>query len=412
MKKHFFVWLFLVISIGYAQGQKPKKASLTKADIYFQSAQLDRAKEEIDRLMQHPKKGKRLNAYLLHAKIYRAILLSDNFIYRELSDQAGVIAAKSFEKVMKMQENRKKSPPYIEAFNAFEELWGHQLQQAINHYKIEDYSSAYDEFLVTLQIKPQDSLSLYYAGYVARLNKAYDQTLLHYHLLIDLGKAPSDVYKIVINLERVHKKNLKKALSVAQKGRTLFGDDPFFRKEEMIILIQQGNEEQIRSALDQIVEADVKDAELFLFLASFYESKADPFVQKKDFEGATSYLDTAIVYYRQSLDLSKDQVIAHFNIALAYRNMAQQHYQKLQAMDQLTYEKEGASIEEKGKEIMLKSLPHLEQAYALDSTDIDVVTALQQVYYLIGMKKKEEEYTEKLKALEASNPLDDQQLEK
>ena len=317
----------------FLHAQKPKKASLTKADVYFQSGKLDLAKEYIDLVMAHPKKGKRLNAYLLHAKIYRALLLTDDFNYRKLAEQPGVKAAKSFEQVMKMTAHRKSAPTYIEAFNSFEELWGHHLQQAINYYNIEDYSKAYEEFLSTLSIKPDDSVSLSYAGYVARLNERYDQVLLHYSRLIELGKASVDVYKMVINLERVHRKGFDRALQLTQQADSLFGMDPFFVKEALIVLIHQGKTDKVREQIRLIKEQKLKDPEVFLFIASFYEDQADPFVEQKDYQSAVPLLDSAITYYKYALELRPDQLTALFNLALAYHSVAQQYYHQLQGMD-------------------------------------------------------------------------------
>ena len=402
-KNHFFLfvlYLFCGLSLGFLRAQKPKKASLTKADVYFQSGKLDLAKEYIDLVMAHPKKGKRLNAYLLHAQIYRALLLTDDFTYRKLAEKPGVIAAKSFEQVMKMEADRRNSQLYVMAFNSFEELWGHHLQQAIDYYNIEDYPKAYEEFLNTLAIKPEDSISLSYAGYVARLNKHYDQVLLHYGKLIELGKASLDVHKVVVNLERIYKKDLDRALYLARQAQTLFEEEPFFRKEELIMLIQQDKKEEINAQMRAIKAQKIKDAELFLFMASFYEDQADPFVQQKDYRAAASLLDSAIVYYKQSIELTPDQLTALFNLALAYHNIAQQYYQLLQDMDQDAYAREGDIIEKKGDVLIAEALPYLEKAHRLAPQDIDVLSALGQSYYLLDMREKEQIYKEKLKTLE------------
>ena len=177
MKKIFilFACFLFTVSLAYTQEKRKKKPSFYKAQVAFQNNKLDKAKKQIDLLVQDPKSAKRTSVWLLHGKIYRAILVSDDITIRRLDKKAGVTASKSFEKVMSMKEDKKESESYIEAHNAFEELWGHYVQQGINYYKVEDYKKAYEELLLSTEIKPEDSVSHSYAGYFASFLKDYEK---------------------------------------------------------------------------------------------------------------------------------------------------------------------------------------------------------------------------------------------
>lgn len=397
-------WALLAVPVQAQKSkEKAKKGSITRADIHFRTAKLDLAKEEIDLLAENPKMAKRINVWMLRGKIYRAILLSEDIQYRRLSEKAGVIAAQSFEKVMQLREDDKSSVDYAEAFNAREELWGHHIQQGIDYYNIKDYKKAHKEFSLTLEIKPEDSVSLSYTAFLSQLNKDYDQALSHYYKLIALERADLDVYKRVVNLERVYTQDSEKTLVAIQKAIQKFPNEIYFKKEELLVLIEQGKESEIRKKIQKVVTESSEDTEVLLYVASFYDGQAEGLLKEKQYEAATPYLDSAALYYAQALKAKPDHLAANFNIALAYINMSRQYYEEAQNMDLNTYEKEGEAVEEKGKAIISKALPYLEKAYALEPKDMDVLVSLRQVLYQMGMKEKVAEYDAYIKALEEKN---------
>ena len=303
---------------------------------------------------------------------------------------------------MALKAGKKESASYVEAYNTFEELWGHYVQQGINYYKVEDYKKAYHELLLSTEIKPEDSVSHSYAGYFASLLKDYDKTLLHYHKLIELDKATLDVYKEVVNLERNHTKNLSKVTEILSQARQRFPDERFFLKEALLVLIQQKKTEQVEEEIEKVVEKVSDDPQVLLHVASFYQDQADPFVKAKDFDAAFPYLEKAVSYYAKALVLRPENLVANFNVSLAYQNMSEKYYYKARQMDNATYTKKGRAMEEEGKAIISQSLPYLEKSYELSPNDMDVLVALRQTSHLMGMKEKVAEYQKKIEALEKS----------
>ena len=95
MRRFFllFVCFLCALNLTYAQRKKEKKGSFYWAKISFQNNKLERAKKEIDLLVQDPKKAKSVGVWMFHGKIYRAILVSDEFAVRRLDKKAGVTAA-------------------------------------------------------------------------------------------------------------------------------------------------------------------------------------------------------------------------------------------------------------------------------------------------------------------------------
>ena len=179
-----------------------------------------------------------------------------------------------------------------------------------------------------------------------------------------------------------------------------FPEEFFFQKEELLLLIQQKKLKEANQKIEKVVEKASDDPQVLLYVASFYQDQADPFVKEKNFEEAFPYLEKAAGYYAKALVLEPKNLVANFNIALAYQNMSEKYYYRARQMDNATYLKEGNALEEKGKAIISKSLPYLEKSYELSPNDIDVLTALQQAYHLMGIKEKETECRKKIEALE------------
>ena len=400
-----YVWLYVLLFfvVGSLSAQKAqRKGSMFRAEVHFQKGKLDLAKKEIDLILKSPKKTKRLGVWLLRGEIYRAILLSDSAVYRSLAQRAGVTAAKSFKQVMLLEKGDKTSPYYVEAYNAFEELWGHHVQQGVDYYKLKDYQQAYNKFALAVAIKPDDSISLSYAGYFAQLNEVYDSTLRHYYRLVDLGKGSLEVYRTLGSLERTYKKNLENALKIIQKAIVSFPEDMPLRRDELLILIKQEKIDDVRRKIQVVLDSAESDVQLLLFVASFYDGQAEPWLKKRDYVQAASYADTATLYYKRALQYEPTNLIANFNLARAYVNISQKYYHKVRNMDNATYAKAGKAIEEQGKAIVVQALPYLEHLYAEDPKDVEVLSALQQVYYLLGRKKEAKVYQEELRKQEGN----------
>ena len=392
-----FLTLLCATTTLYAQ-QKKKKGSLFKAEFTFQQGLLDHAKNEIDLVVQQPKKAKKTRVWLLRGKIYRAIMLSDKEAYRTLDDNASITAVKSFAKVMEIDSNNQESPDYVDAYNASEELWGHHVQKGINYYNEKSWKEAYDEFVIAVAIKPEDSVSLSYAGYFAQLNNDSANVVRHYYKLVEVDKASKSIYKDLIQLEWV-KNRLDPALDLTKKAINRYPDDIFFQKQELLILIKQKKSAIAQQKVKNLRNYADNDLRVALFIASFYEDQAEPFLLSKKYKKAAPYLDTATIFYEKALKQDSSNVAAAYNVSLAYMNISQQYYHELRHLSDAAYRKAAKTLRIKGKAVVTKALPHLERAYLLAPDDVDIIGALQQVYYLLDRKKEAKKYQEKLEKL-------------
>ena len=398
-----YIALLIILLCPYSFAQKEQKqGSMFKADAYWKSGNLDKAKAEIDLVASNPKKAKNVSLWLLRGYIYKALLLTDNYQYAQIDSNAGVTAAKSFERVLQLhKKHEKKSTYYVEAFNAKEEIWGHYVAQAVSKYKIEDYEEAYELFNKSRHIKPQDSISLSYTGYNAMLIGKYDTALTCYYKLIELEKADVDIYKSIVSIEKDQKKDSTAVEKILEQAIEKYPNEPFFLKSKLILLIQQNRQSEVSTYIENLQDIITQDARILIYVASFYDDIGTRFIQEDAYDQATPYLDTAILYYKKALDDVPENLSANYNISLVYVRKSKKYFGTLAKMDNKSYYKNKEKFEKRGREFLTQALPFTQRAYELDPDDIQIITLLQQIYHRLGKKTEAALYQEKLNKLEA-----------
>ena len=406
-KYSFFIIVFVWASLGgfhtiSAQKKAKKiKASIYKAQNAFETGTLDVAKQQIDLLFENPKKASRTNYKLLRAKIYRALMLTEEFEYRRLHDSPGIVAGKLYAELVQKEEKwGENSLVYVESYNALNEIWAHQLKTGSDQYDVKNYEKANKYFLNALELKPDDSVSLVYAGHSCLLLKDFDCMFKHYYRMVELDIAEISIYRTLIRAERLHRKNLDKALELISEAKKFFPrNQAMLLREEISIYVEKRDLEASEALIAKLPEKVLNDIAILRVIADLYDEIARKALKNQGYETAKPYIEKAIDYYKKALKLRPREMALLYNLGLLYVLSSNVYYDELRAIPYEEYKKRKDELEGKGKAFLNQGYPYLKAAHKQDPTEMDVLTTLAQVAYQLGLKKEEASYKKKLEAL-------------
>ena len=393
MKKILFLLAgVLLFSVSYAQ-----KGNVNKAVTLLDKGEIAEAKAEIDVAVTVDKNIDKSKTWMTRGRIYKEIALSEDAAVQGLAENPIDDAMEAFNKAKAMESEGSTNYNLIDFY--IEDFWTKYLNGGGEDYSNEDYDAAYEKFSKAAEIKPTDSLTLFYAGVAAQQAGKNEESLDAYYRLIENGYANEDVYSTVIYMERAENQNDEKALEVLQKAKEAYPDNVDFMREEINILITLDKADEAIQRIQNTIEREPDNASLYLRLASLYDNIGIESQTNGETEKAKEAYEKAQANYEKTLELEPNNFVANFNLGVIWVNNAKEFYDKVNTMDLKTYQKEGAKVAAEGDRLLNKSVPYLEAAHAEKPEDCDVLNALQQVYTQLKKTDKAEEVLNKKDAL-------------
>lgn len=396
MRKLAFLCL-IILTVSFAHAQK---GSVSKASAYLSKGDFASAKAEIDVAITIEKNAAKSKTWFERARIYQAIATSDDEAISGLDSEAIVKAVESYEKVMEM--DKESSPNSVLSSTNIDAMWGKFINDGGTVYAEDKYEEAYTKFTEALLVKPEDSLTLLYAGVCAQQAEDYKNTAVHYYKLEKLGYASADVFSTLIYIERAVNTDEEKALEVVKRAQEAYPMESRFGQEEISILINLKKLDQAKDKLITSIEQDPKNINLHLNLAIMYDNIASNLSEdsSKKEEAATTY-QLALDEYLKVIELESDNYVANYNAGAIYINQAKEYYDQVRDMDLNLYNKKGPALTKKADEILIKGLPYMEKANS-SKEDVDGLRALMQMYKQLKMYDKAEAILNKVDELEAA----------
>ena len=336
------------------------------------------------------------------------------------------VAADAFSALEKLEKatGRKKYTPAAQPMK--NQMIQEVYKRAADQYKSKDYVNASKNFYLTYKLSPNDTIYIYNAAISSTLNKDYDGALKYYQELQDMGYTGIQTLYFATNKETGIKENLgskdkrdiqvkigaykdpvqekteskmgditkniayilkeqgktEEALKAVEKARQMFPKDLNLILTEADIYYQLGNTDKFGELMQQAVEEDPTNPQLFFNLGviNFDQGK------KKEAEE----------YYIKAIELKDDYADAYMNLAV------------------LILDEEKAIVEEMNKnlsdfdkydELLLKqkgvykrALPHLEKADKYGRS-LNTVQTLMNIYSTLEMTEKEQEFSALYKKL-------------
>jgi tetratricopeptide (TPR) repeat protein len=393
MKKSLSVILILTLaSLSYAQ-----KGSVSKAKSYRTKGDLISAKAEIDVAITNEKSAGKTATWLERGQIYQEFVKSTDPDINSIDKMALEKALEAFNKVISMEKEN--SIEAVLSSQNIEGLWGNLVNTGGEIYATDDFAGALVNFEQALKVKPEDSLTLLYAGISSRQAEQYDKTVTFYLKLDSLKKASKDVYHTLIYLQKNEHKDNEATLVAIRMAKKAYPEESKFNQDEIDVLIKLKKIDEAKAQILDEIKRDPSNVNLYLNYAIMHDNLGATNAKEDNKEEASKNYAVAKEYYSKAVEIDAKSYVGNFNLGAIYVNAAKEYYDQVRDMDLKTYNKKGPALEAKANSILKEGLPFMQAATETKPEDEDALRALQQIYTQLKMYDDVEVIMNKLEAL-------------
>jgi tetratricopeptide (TPR) repeat protein len=205
-----------------------------------------------------------------------------------------------------------------------------------------------------------------YAAMMAQQIDQFDDALMNYNKLFDLGYYPESALNSCIYIELNEKDNPEKALEIVKLAKEKYPENNNFHNQEVDILIKMEKLDEAIAELKIAIEHEPENVTLLTNLGMLCDFNGDP--------------ESAAKYYKEALVIEPTNRNALINLAVLYITNGDLINKTAIDMDIKTYNKEGAAVEARAKELWLEALPLLLTVLETDEKDELGLQNLQAVY--------------------------------
>lgn len=361
MKKVIFLVFIAIIAVTAAFGQSK---NVTKANAAFTKGELAEAAEWIEPAITDEKTSVKGRTWYIRGQIYDAIAVSEDETVRAIDADALTKAGDSYRKTIEI-EKEGSSYSGLAQIN-LDQLYNSVLGKGVEYYQTDDYENAYQSFLNVQKLSPQDTTGYLYAAMMAQQIDQFDDALMNYNKLFSLGYYPESALNSCIYLELNENDNPEKALEMVKLAQEKYPDNNNFQKQEVDILIKMEKLDEAIAELKIAIENEPENVTLLTNLGMLYDFNEDP--------------ESAAKYYKEAIVLEPTNRNALINLAVLYITNGDKVNKTAIDMDIKTYNKEGAAVEAKAKELWSEALPLLLTVLEADEKDELGLQNLQAVY--------------------------------
>ncbi len=377
--KRYLLTFFIACAVSLAWGQPAKR---TTAFNYLRNGKLDKALENIEPCLTHPKTMNEAKTWFYRGNIYLQIGLSDKPEYKALSDNPFKEAYESYQKALTLEGANEFKLDIIQNMSVIAE--GFYIQ-GVEKFNGQDYSSAANLFIESAKVKDEigvfDTAAIYNAGLCAELANDNQLALGQYKKVYEAGLRNPNIYTSLINVS-LKSGDTAAAMTYATEGRKQFPEDFSILIAETNIFLAKNMTEQALSNLEIAKNLDQTNPSIFFAVGVSYDRLGN--------------FQKAEEAYLKAIELKPDYFDAIYNLGALYVNKAAI---TLDEANQLPLEKEKEYNEMKNlaDSYLDKALPFLEQAHQLDPKDRNTMASLKEIYAREGNVEKAKEMDEKLK---------------
>lgn len=373
--KKFTVIIIMLSVIGSAFAQKQDR---TTAFNHLRKGQLDKALQYIEPTISDPTTMNDAKTWFYRGNIYLQIHMDS--AYKHLDPNA---LSKSFESYQRMMQLDTKKEFYYDAIKNLLVISEQLYNKGVESFKIADYNTALENFEKAVTVSASydniDTLAIFNAGLAAENAKLYPKAIELYNRIIELNYPQPLIYSSLSGVYLAQGDTLQ-AFEAIRKGREKYPEEFALLISETNLFLSTNQTEKAITNLQQAVKTDPMNPTIHYAVGASYDQMGN----KSEAEKA----------YRKAVELKPDYFEPNYNLGALYVNQAaeiQNEANKLKLgdpkYDEMKAEADG---------ILKKSLPYLETAATLDSTDKNTLIALKEIYTRLNMYDKLKEVNTKL----------------
>ncbi len=390
----FFVFLALIVVAN--SGCSAQGREIRRADSNLNRGNVAAALEHITEAMELEEAQNDPEAWVVKARVYMEIALSEDPEIRALADNPVDVADDAIERAKALDEDGLHILDIQQALLLMSEL---TFNEGVEAYQAENWGPASDYFLRSYELSESfdapDTTTLYNAALSAELGQNYDRAMNLYLQLRDMEYDEPFLYSSLGTIAMFQGDTLN-ATQYVREGRDLYPEDLDLIFAEANIHIFTGDVEQARDVLDLAIEKDPENPNLhFAFGANYDRMAQDTMYSKEEREFA---YQEAVKAYEQAIELNPEYFDAIYNLGVLHFNKGITIFEE--ADEKLRETHDFAQYEEDAEEfrqVWLDAQPYLEQAK--DMIDEDDPSYETVIISLVELYARTEQ-TEKLQEME------------
>lgn len=359
------ITLLFIVLVSAGLSASAQKNKVQTAWNYLKYDDLQRAAEAIEEAAVHEQTSSSAKTWYYKGLIYQRSYKHEK--YGNLAPNALDIASESFRKALQLEPDFEYAP---EIKQALQQVASQMYGQGVDQFTAKDYGKALISFESILKIVPDDDQATLNAAYSADRSNDKKKAIGYYGKLIDKNFKEARIYIFQSGLLK-EQGDTNAAIAVVQKGRQLFPSDNNLIIEELNFYLFRGDDVKAMEVMDAAIQSDPQNASLYFARGTVFDRMG-----KKD-DAANSY--------QKAIELKGDYFDAYYNLGAMYFNEAAELANKANDIKSNT---EYAKAKEKFDAKFRQSVPYLEKALELNTSDQATISSLKQIYLRLNEKAK------------------------
>jgi tetratricopeptide (TPR) repeat protein len=423
MKKQILIFSAILLST-FAFAQKNELKDAQKALKNGNSAAAKSALSSIEGMISGAEEKYKTQYYFLTGQVYQ------DMASKGLETQASYEKAVEAYKMLISIEEKGKKKYTNDANEALNKMSADLVNAAIEANKNEKYGIAAKKLYMAYLIDKKNTDYLYFAATTAVSSGDYDNALLYYQELKDMGYTGITTKYYATDVETKEESEVTKGeydLYKKSKNYTNFREEetesrlPEIVKNIALIYTQQGKVEQAIEAVKEARVANPKDVDLLLTEANLYikNGQKDKFKEVmeeavvRDPTNPVLYFNLGVIsaeqgdvegaksYYLKALEVDPDYKDSYLNLSALILEQEGPIVEEMNSLgtsraDNARYDE----LKEKREDLYRSAIPYLEKLLAIDAKDFDALKTLMNIYGTLGETEKFKEIKTRLAELE------------
>jgi len=378
--------LILSCSILFAQ-----RNNRTTAFNYLRNGKLDKAKEFIDKAIEHPQTKEDARTWFYRGNIYLSIHMSENPEYKALDNNALDVALESYVKAKSYDSRMEYYTDILTNLFVISEQYYNLGVLDYNEGKFKEAMNAFKNSVdVTVMMGSLDTMAMYNVALTAEIAGENSTALEYYTDLLKMGFKNPEVYA---SMGRIHMAmgDTTTALGYIIDGRKIFPEEFNLLISEINIYLLTGDVEKAVESLELAVKKDDTNPTIFFAVGVAYDQ-----LKSKHPEAADEYFAKAEAAYKRAIELNPEYFDPVYNLGALHVNAAAfliEEANKLPLSEQKKYE----ALTEKANKHLTEAMPNLERALELQPNDFNTMVSLKEIYTRLNKLDKLAEIDKKIK---------------
>ncbi len=380
MKKFVLLLSAIVITIGV----EAQRGKVNSALNFIEQGALDKAKENLDEALKHPKSKDWPKTHYVLGRLAMASFESENARFRGFFKNPLVEAFNAYEKAIQL-DPKDGTKRLLQINNTYAVLANMFITQAVQRFQNEDYKGAMQAFDYNIKVSETDVYIglvdtgiIYNAGLAAYNGRLFDDAIRYFEICTESGYEGTAPYTLIY-YSYIGKEDPETALKVINRAFSKYPGD----QDVLLVLIQHyldfDQTEEGLASVALAIEKDPENPSLHLAEGVFH-MKMENYAK-------------AIVSLEKSAELNSDDFAVQLNLGICYYNLAFEKY--LESNEIMDVKKYNEAVEEVNR-MFRKAVPPFEAAHKLNPEDIDTMKNLRELYYRLQMDDKYNEINKKL----------------